>query len=168
EKRSKDEQGSEADAADFASVRGLFQKGLAPSSRLADARRAALMSSEQLLQTVSGMADIERQRDEYARQLQQIDTQMRIDDLQKLQQANLRIAELRTNLKGIGDKLVLVGRLRTDATIHANLAVYRKDTNGSQRVVAGEDLELVPGDVVEVVLPHDTGLGMVASAANLH
>lgn len=66
EKRSKDEQGSEADAADFASVRGLFQKGLAPSSRLADARRAALMSSEQLLQTVSGMADIERQRDEYA------------------------------------------------------------------------------------------------------
>ncbi len=169
EKKAQDEEGNKADIADFNSVRELFRKGLAPSVRLSDARRAALLSSEQLLQTMAQMNDVERQRSDYARQLQQVDNQARIDDLDKLQQAVRHMAELRSTMKGVSDRLALVGGLHTDRTAKAELSVFRKDASGSTRISPTDDLKLVPGDVVEVVLPGglpgETPSSPLASAA---
>jgi polysaccharide export outer membrane protein len=165
EKKSQDIAGNQADDADFKTVRDLFQKGLAPSTRLSEARRSVLLSSQQLLQTVSETANVERQRDEYARQLEQIDSLGRVDGLLELQKANLRMAEIRATLKGLGDSLALVGHLQNPADQRVTLRVYRKGPSGTQRIAADEDLALVPGDVVEVVLPRDAEPGVIASSA---
>ncbi|MEA2737177.1 MAG: polysaccharide biosynthesis/export protein, partial [Acetobacteraceae bacterium] len=166
EKRAQDEEGSKADVADFGAVRELFQKGLAPSLRLSEARRAALMSSQQLLQTIAQINEVQRQRGDYARQLQQVDNQARIDDLDRMQQTVRHIAELRSTMKGVSDKLALIGGLHTDRTSKAQLSVFRNDVDGATRVSASDDLKLVPGDVIEVALPGDTN-GPLASAAPL-
>ena len=126
EKKAQDIAGNQADEADFKTVRDLFQKGLAPSTRLSEARRSVLLSSEQLLQTVSETANIERQRDEYARQLEQIDSLGRVDGLMELQKTNLRMAEIRATLKGVGDSLALVGHLQNHAEQRLTLRVYRQ------------------------------------------
>ena len=165
EKKAQDEEGNKADIADFNSVRELFRKGLAPSVRLSDARRAALLSSEQLLQTMAQMNEVERQRSDYARQLQQADTQARIDVLDKLQQAVRHMEELRSTMKGIDDRLTLLGGSHTDRRAQAQLSVFRKDGSGSTRISATDDLNLVPGDVVEAALPGDAMSGALASAA---
>lgn len=168
EKRGQDEEGSKADVADYNSVRDLFRKGLAASARLSDARRAAMLSSEQLLQTLAQMNDVERQRSDYARQLQNVDTQARIDGLDRLQQAVRRAAELRSTMKGVNDRLALLGRPHTDRTVEARLSVFRKDVDGSTRIAASDDLTLVPGDVVEAAVAQDPAGGTLASAAPLH
>jgi protein involved in polysaccharide export with SLBB domain len=125
EKKNKDEEGYQADAADFAKIRELLQKGLTQSARLSDARRAVLLSSDQLLQTMVSLSNAEQQRAEYARQLKKID-------------------------------LVLGSGGRPDVT------VYRKAEGGPQQLSANEELELVPGDVVDVSLQAKRGAEALA------
>jgi polysaccharide export outer membrane protein len=124
--------------------------------RLSESRRAALLSADQLLQTIVEMSNVERQRDEYARQLNKVDTQARIEALQELQQSNLRLGEIAAQLKGAADKLMHVGLLRSQkagAAAKPEIAVFRRGDSGSQRLAGSEDLELTPSDVVEVKLP---------------
>jgi polysaccharide export outer membrane protein len=170
EKKTKDEEGSQADLVDFKTVRDLFQKGLAQITRLSEARRASLLSSEQLLQTVVESSNLERQRDEYARQLEKIDTQTRIDDLQELQRTNLHLAVLTARLKSTSDKLMHVNLLRSQVAEGGgravNIGVYRKDKSGPGRIDASEDLELTPGDVVEVALQSQPATSAMATSAN--
>lgn len=156
EKKQKDEEGSQADLADLNTVRELFRKGLTQNMRLSESRRAALLSADQLLQTIVEMSNVERQRDEYARQLNKVDTQARIEALQELQQSNLRLGEIAVQLKGAADKLMHVGLLRSQkagAAAKPEIAVFRRGDSGSQRLAGSEDLELTPSDVVEVKLP---------------
>ncbi|MEA2729432.1 MAG: polysaccharide biosynthesis/export protein [Acetobacteraceae bacterium] len=171
EKKTKDEEGSQADLADFKTVRDLFQKGLAQITRLSEARRASLLSSEQLLQTLVESSNVERQRDEYARQLEKIDTQTRIDDLQELQRTNLHLAELTARLKSTSDRLLHVNLLRSQVaqggSRAVDIGVYRKAEGGPGRIDADEDLELTPGDVVEVALQSRTVTSAIATSANV-
>lgn len=117
EKKKGDEEGHRADAEYYEKAKDLSRKGLTVVERLLDARRAVLMSSTQFLQTIVEISNTERQRDEYARQLQKLE---------------LALAP------GAGG--------RPDITI------YRKGEgeDGPQHLGADEDLELAPGDVVDV------------------
>ena len=138
------------------------------ATHLSEARRAALLSSQQVLETIAQMNEVERQKHDYERQLQQIDTQARIDVLDKLQQSVLHMAELRSTLKGINARLALVGNLHTDPTVHPAISVFRKDGDNSVHVAAAPDLELAPGDVVEVTLPQDATSSLHADVPPMH
>jgi polysaccharide biosynthesis/export protein len=154
EKKKKDQEANQADTVDFSKVRELFQKGMTASARLSEVRRAALFSSDQLLQTVVEMANIERQRGEYYRQLEKIGSQSRIDAWRELQDANLRLAQITARLKSSGEKLkysTLQSQL-TRGMGRPDITVYRKGENGPERLAADEDLELAPGDVIDVAL----------------
>jgi len=160
DKKRGDEEGNQADTADFQKVRELFQKGMTATTRLSEARRAALLSSDQLLQTVVEMANIERQRGEYSRQLEKIDSQNRIDDWKELQDANLRLAQITARLKSASDKLSYTGLLQSQFMQggRPDITVNRKSGNGTERLTADEDLELAPGDAVDVALKADNFL----------
>jgi hypothetical protein len=75
------------------------------------------------------------------------------------------MAELRSTMKSVRDRLALVGGIHTDRITKAQLSVFRKDAKGASRIPATDDLELVPGDVVEVTLPMDSMASPLASAA---
>ncbi|MBD0327869.1 MAG: polysaccharide biosynthesis/export family protein [Pyrinomonadaceae bacterium] len=145
EKKKKDEESVQADAADFEAVRQLFQKGMTATTRLSEARRAAVLSSTQMLQTVVEITNIERQRGEFTRLLDKLDTQARMDSLKELQDANLRLEQISTRLQSTSEKL----RVRNG---RPDIWVYRKTEAGTQNVVADEDMELLPGDVVNITL----------------
>ena len=156
EKKKRDEEGHKADLADFEKVRELFQKNLTSTVRLSEARRAALLSSDQLLQTIIEMSNIERQRGDYARQLEKIDSLSRIEDLRELQDANLHLAQIAAHLKSTAEKLTYTGLLQSQLVRGAgrrpDITVYRRGADGPQRLAATEDLELAPGDVVDVMM----------------
>ena len=154
-KKKNDQEGNQADTADFEKARDLAQRGLTLAARLSDARRSALLSADQLLQTVVEMSNIERQRDEYTRQLEKIDSDARINALRELQEANLRVAQITARLQSTGDKLMYTG-LQSQFTQGMdrtpNITVYRDGEKGRERLTADENLELAPGDVVDVTL----------------
>jgi polysaccharide export outer membrane protein len=113
------------------------------------------LSADQLLQTVVEMSNIERQRDEYTRQLEKIDSDARINALRELQEANLRVAQITARLQSTGDKLMYTG-LQSQFTQGMdrtpNITVYRDGEKGRERLTADENLELAPGDVVDAAL----------------
>lgn len=166
DKKKKDEEGNQADTDDYESVRELFQKGLAPTTRLSEARRAVLLSSTQLLDTIVQVSNIERQRGEYMRQLNKIDSEQRITAWRDLQEAYMTLAQISARLNGTAEKLALTGQTQSVSATAAggpNIMVHRKGDQGAETLPGSEDLGLAPGDVVEVVLPKPDFAGAVAS-----
>jgi polysaccharide export outer membrane protein len=157
EKKKADLEANKADTEDFQKVRELFQKGITATTRLSEARRAALFSSDQLLQTVVEMSNVERGRGEYSRQIEKIDSQNRIDDWKELQEANLQLAQISARLKSTREKLSYTALLQSEFMQNGrpDISVYRKGDNGTERFAANEDFELAPGDSVEVALKSD-------------
>ncbi|AFL49680.1 polysaccharide export protein [Sinorhizobium fredii USDA 257] len=167
EKKKKDEEGNQADSDDYESVRKLFQKGLAPTTRLSEARRAMLLSSTQLLDTVVQASNIERQRGEYIRQLNKIDSERQIAALGELQEAYMNLAQVSARLEGTAQKLALTGQAQSTLLVAADrpdIAVHRMREQGGETLPGSEDLGLQPGDVVEIVLPKPDFAGAVASS----
>jgi polysaccharide export outer membrane protein len=156
EKKKKDDEGSQADTAEFEKVRELAGKGVTTAARLSETRRAALLSADQLLQTIVEMSNIERQRTEYSRQLEKIDSQAHIDAWRELQDATLRLAEITARLKSTGDKLMYTSLLPSQLTPGKGgrpyITIYRNGPKGPERLTGDEDVELAPGDVVDVAL----------------
>ncbi len=162
EKKKKDDEGNQANSADFEKARALTEKGISTAARLADTRRAVLLSADQLLQTVVEMSNVDRQRSEYVRQLDKIDSQAHIDAWRDLQESNVRLAEINARLRSAGDKLVYTNRLPSQLLpgkgAQPTITVHRMTDEGPQNLTADENLALAPGDVVDVALEAKTSL----------
>jgi len=155
EQETKEEQGTQADAEELQRVIELFAKGTLTSPRVTDARRAVLLSSTRKLQTAAQLMQVKKQQDDVARQLERLDDQRRIKLLQELQESRAKLAQIRAKLQSTGEKLQYVAarsQLVGGNQINPQIALIRKCENGRERIIADEDSELLPGDVVEVTL----------------
>ncbi len=154
EKKKKDEDGSAADLSDFEKVREMSQRGMASNIRISESRRAALMSSTQLLHTVVEINNIERQKHEYGMQLERFESQRRVELLKELQDTNVRIAQMTARLRSVGEKLLysgaLVSQLIGGSSGKPEFSVSRSGATLSGS--ATEDTKLLPGDTVAVTL----------------
>jgi polysaccharide export outer membrane protein len=156
DQQQKEEQGVQADVEELHKSVELFGKGMLPSPRVTDNRRAVLLSSTRKLQTVAELMQLKRAQGDLERQLERLDDQRRINLLGELQEAEVKLSEIRAKLQGIGDKLqytaLLKSRLMRGNGYKLEIAITRKNETGLERVVANEDWELRPGDVVDVSL----------------
>jgi polysaccharide biosynthesis/export protein len=158
----KEEEGVQADLQDFQRVTDLFGKGAVPITRITDARRAVLWSSTLKLQTTAQWMSQKKQREEVSRQLERLDDQRRMDLLRELQDAGVRLSQISARLQGVGEKLQYTALVRSQLVRGSGgkpqVAIIRKGENGRERIVAEEDFELQPGDVVEVALRAEQGV----------
>ena len=156
DQQQKEEQGVQADVEELKKSVELLGKGMLPSLRVTDNRRAVLLSSTRKLQTAAELMQLKRQQGDFERQLERLDDQRRIGLLGELQEAEVKLSEIRAKLQGIGDKLqytaLLKSRLMRGNGYKLEVAITRGNETGVQRVVANEDSELQPGDVVDVSL----------------
>jgi polysaccharide export outer membrane protein len=153
EKKKKDEDGNAADQADYDRVREMSQRGMASNIRISESRRAALMSSTQLLQTVVEISNIERQRHDYGMALERLDNQRKIELVQQMQEGAVRVAQLTTRLRAVGEKLLYSSALQSQLVGSSNAAPDITITRRGE-TVAGPTLnsELLPGDTLSVAL----------------
>jgi polysaccharide export outer membrane protein len=156
EQLKREEQGVEADTQDLQRASELFSKGAVPIQRMTDARRGLLLSSTRRLQTVSQLIQVQKQKDDFSRQLQRFEDQRRFELLRDLQDTNVRLNQIRARLQSVGDKITYTGIVRSQLARGSggkpDLMVVRKADKGRDRIPADEDFELQPGDVVEVAL----------------
>ena len=159
EQHQKELEGEEADVDELRRLQELFSKGNVAIMRVVDARRSLLLSSTRRLQTASQLAQVERLRQEFGRRSERLDDVRRSEILRELQDANVRIATIRSRLEAAGEKLVYVGMVRSQLVrgrgSKPELTVFRTGDKGRERLVVDEDTELAPGDVVEVALQAD-------------
>jgi polysaccharide export outer membrane protein len=156
EQLQKEEAGLLADAQDLQRLTDLFNRGSVPMPRITDARRALLWSSTRQLQTISQLMSTKKQRNDFSRQLERLDDQRRINLRHELQDAVVKLNQIRAKLQAVGEKIQYTALVRSQllrgAGSKPEITIVRKGKTGREHLSAGEDSELQPGDVVEVAL----------------
>jgi polysaccharide export outer membrane protein len=149
-------QGVEADRKELEEIRVLLQRGTVPSTRVADARRASLMSSSQWLQTGVQASQTRKQILDLARELERAEHSRRQEILRDQQDERVKLAALRGRLNAVAEKLLYTGAVRTQLVRgqgnKPTVTIFRKVRDTEERLPATEDTQLQPGDVVEVAL----------------
>jgi polysaccharide biosynthesis/export protein len=82
--RDKEKQDADGDAAELEATQTNLQKGIVPTTRVAEARRLAFYSATRALQTSALIAQIDAQRHELESRLDRIDDQRRVRLLEEL------------------------------------------------------------------------------------
>jgi polysaccharide export outer membrane protein len=145
------------DAAELDRVKGLLDKGQGTVIRVTDARRALLLSSTRQLQTTALATQVEIQRDEFSRRLQKVDDARQIEVLKELQIENADLDAVKSRLKAVEEKLVYVEGARSGLVGESDsgkpeLIIFRINERGEEQIEAGQDMLLLPGDIVHVTL----------------
>lgn len=156
-------EGVKADIEEFERTKALHERGTLPILRVTDARRAMLLSSTRKLQTTAHLMQTKRQRDDLSRQIERLDGQRRSELLRELQDATLALNKIRFKLQSTGEKLQYTTLARSQLAYGSGnrpaIAIVRNGAKGVGHLVANEEFELQPGDVVEVALRDDPDAG---------
>jgi len=149
--------GVQADNEDLDRLGRLFSAGNLTSARLADARRAMLLSSTRHLQTQVEVMRLERQQDEQRRQVDRLAAQRKMKLLSDLNDSNVRLAVLAATVKAARQRLQPSGAgggplLVEPDKMKPEIVIVRNVDQQWKRTVTSPDTELEPGDVVEVSL----------------
>ncbi len=156
EQQRQEQEGAREDVEELARMRDLLAKGSVPSTRITDARRSLLLSSTRTLQTGAQLAQVERERGNLGRKLEQVDDQRRMALLRELQDARVKLAGLQADLGAVNEKLQYTGLIRSQLVRGGGskpaIVIVRQSGTGYQRIEAGEDSPLLPGDIAEVSL----------------
>ena len=157
-----EEDGNQADIEELERAKELFSRGNLTTLRVTDARRAMLLSSIQKLQTTAQLLQTKRQKDDLARQIDRLDGQRRSDMLRELQESTVALSKTRFKLQSTGEKLQYTSLAKSQlARGFGNkpaITVVRNGAKGVENLVANEDFELQPGDVVEISLRDDAAV----------
>jgi polysaccharide export outer membrane protein len=148
-------QGAEDDETEYKRTQELLKKGRTTNNRVVESRRSVLYSATRKLQTANDLMGVRRRLSEYKREIEKIDDQRRMSILEELQKAEADMAAERVRLGGIDDRLLVVGMSisgAVDRRPNPATTVIRQTVDGPVEFSVGLDDELVPGDVLEVVL----------------
>ena len=162
QQRKAEEDGNQADIEDFERAKELLSRGNLTNLRVTDARRAMLLSSIQKLQTTAQLLQTKRQKDDLAqparstrRSTQERYAQGIAGSHGRAQQDPVQAAEHRRKTSIYCPRQVAA---RTRIGNKPAIAVVRNGDKGVENLVANEEFELQPGDVVEVSLRDDAAV----------
>ncbi|MGX9118474.1 polysaccharide biosynthesis/export family protein [Mesorhizobium sp. BHbsci] len=147
--------GVKADEDELARVTKAFEAGNLTNTRLADVRRALVLSSSRALETSVELMRTRRQQDDFARQRERNDNLRRMALLTELKDTNVRLADITARLRAASQKLQPTGASAqplpvAGETIQAQVTIIRKVGEEWRKQPAGEDTEVAPGDTIEV------------------
>jgi len=154
QKREADETAQvKADEEDLARIQSLVDKGIQTNARLADVRRALLLSSSRQLNTTVELMHIHQREAELSRQMDRDANRRRIALLGELNDVNTRLAQLDARLRAVSERLrpgAASAQAASQDGSAVQVTVSRKSDNGWRQLRASDDLEIEPGDVIEV------------------
>ena len=161
-----EEKGVQADEEELERVIKLFGSGALPSPRVTESRRALLLSSTRRLQTTVELMRLQRQREDFLRQIERFASQRTITLLRELKDSNVRVADLRVRMQALSQKLQPVGGAGAvpigTSDLRPEVTIVRKVGQQWDRIATSVDFDVEPGDVVDVALRPSA----VASASN--
>lgn len=155
EQQRTEDEGAEADAKDLQRATEMYGKGLLPSPRVSDYRRAVLLSSTRKLQTAAWLSQVKRARAELARSLEKMDDDLQLRLLTEQHDATVKLSNERARLQAADEKLRLAGARAPQPGEEfgkPEFAIIRHEVNAPEKSIVDEDTELQPGDVVQVTI----------------
>jgi polysaccharide export outer membrane protein len=141
-------------AENIARTQALSKQGLAPLTRLTEEQRLSALQRSRQLENSARLADARRILGDYGRRLQKADDEWRLRLLREQQEAIAELEKVRTQLQSVGEKLLYVGAMKAQIVNgsygHPEITIYRKVAAQSERLPADENMEVFPGDVIDI------------------
>jgi polysaccharide export outer membrane protein len=113
------------------------------------------LQKNQQFETVARLADAQRIAEENGRRLERADDDRSMRLMRELQDATMELERARTQLQGIGEKLLYLGAIKTQllngGRNEPEIAIYRRINGVQTPIPANESSEVGPGDVVDIV-----------------
>ena len=132
----------------------LSKQGLTPLTRLTDDQRAIALQRSRQLENSARLADARRLLEDFGRRLERTDDDRRLRVIRELQEAQSDLEKARTQLQGVGEKLLYVGAIKSQIANgnfgEPEIMIYRKVEGQRSRLPADEDTEVYPGDVIDI------------------
>jgi polysaccharide export outer membrane protein len=151
-----EEKGVQADEEELERVMKAFGSGLLASPRVSESRRALLLSSTRRLQTSVELMRLQRQREDFLRQMERVTSQRTINLLKEQKDSSVRLADLRVRMQALSQKLQPIGGTGAipigTSDLHPEVTVVRRVGQRWDRIAASVDFDVEPGDVIEVAL----------------
>lgn len=157
EQQEQEQEGREADSGELQRLLDAQKTGVTTTARVTDARRNLLLSATRHLQTTVQISQGRREQADLNRRLQKLDEDRRAALLDELQEAVVRKNAAIERIKAVSEKIAYTGAaqgsLFQQRGIEPVLTIIRNGDGGPVSIVADKDTELMPGDLVEVLLP---------------
>jgi len=151
-----EEKGVQADEEELDRVNKLFSAGTLTSPRVTESRRALLLSSTRRLQTTVELMRVQRQREDFLRQIERQASLRTITLLRELKESNVHLADVRVRMQALSQKLQPMGNMGAvpigTSDFRPEVTIVRKVGQDWKRIAASVDFDVEPGDVVDVVL----------------
>lgn len=151
-----EEKGVQADEEELERVVKLFSSGSLVSPRVTESRRALLLSSTRRLQTSVELMRLQRQREDFLRQIERLASLRTVNLLKELKDSHVHMADLRVKMKALSQKLQPLGGAGVvpieTSDLQPIITIVRKVGQQWDRIAASVDFDVEPGDVVDVAL----------------
>jgi polysaccharide biosynthesis/export protein len=151
-----EEKGVQSDEEELDRVIKLFGAGSLPSPRVTESRRALLLSSTRRLQTTVELMRLQRQREDFQRQIERLTSLRTINLLRELKDSNVRLADLRVRMQALSQRLQPVGGTGAvpigTSDLRPEVTIVRKVGQKWDRIATSVDFDVEPGDVVDIAL----------------
>jgi polysaccharide export outer membrane protein len=160
EQQQKEKEAMLSDLDDLKNLKEFHDRGTVAITRVMDAKRASLVSASRHLQTMAQLEQARKEREEVVRNLAKVEEARRDELLQELQNATLQLSSTRSRLTALQQKLLAyTGGVRPQSLrgpgTQPEISISRRQNDRYEKIVSGENTELLPGDVVEITLRID-------------
>lgn len=155
-----EERAHAADQDELKNLTTLKQQGVVNPQRFADTRRAVLFSSTRILQANVRLTEAKRIMSERQLQKQKLTDERKAMLLQELEASQLRIGVVEARLRAIDAKAPHVAGLSAAARPPARrliMTIHRRKGALTESIAATEATEMLPGDVLEVLIAPSQG-----------
>jgi polysaccharide biosynthesis/export protein len=152
----KEQQGAQLDASEEQRISDLVQRGTAPISRAADARRLSLLSATRVLQVDVQADAVRKETADFKQTSQRLANELTLYLNQELEACTSQLVKATAKRDRLWQKIVYSGVLQSQLvsgpTNAPEIFISRMVDQNWQRLPADEDSSLDPGDVVDVRL----------------
>ncbi|NEU14569.1 polysaccharide export protein [Methylobacterium sp. BTF04] len=152
----KETEAAKFDTDEIERISELNKRGVVPLTRAVETRRLSLTTSTRALQVGVEVEKSKRDRLEAERSVVRLADQRRSDLTRELQDATIKLAQTRTKLSAVGEKLLYTGVVRSQLVRGTGgkpqAVLHRHGPSGVEVIHVDEDAELQPGDTVEIEL----------------
>ncbi|MEE1658401.1 polysaccharide biosynthesis/export family protein [Microvirga sp. CF3062] len=159
-----DEEATRQQVEELTKIVDLSRRGLAAPGRVSEEQRATVLLKSREMDTASRLAIARQSREELRRKLEKADDrQTRV--VRELQDAITALEGLYTQLAAVREQLALAGSLGMQMMSGdqnpPDIVIIRKIKDAPVRLTANEDMNVEPGDVIELKLKLNwTGSGL--------
>lgn len=130
-------------------------RGIVASVRVDEDRRSLANLRSQQTDASTRLAQATKDRDDVTRRLDGAADDYRSKLIRELQDTVVDVEKTRSQIRGVGEKLIYAGALKAqlhDGARGPEVVIFRKNGSHQDRLEASEDADVMPDDMVEVII----------------